>query len=116
MIKPHGSIPSVCFDTCIRSLRIEAHPGVKKFWIVGVVIVAMCVLGTFVWVGSGHARIPLILVPVVMLNRALNPEQVAAVGGAVGEDNQASARPVSERFGTTELQKMFDVLNSEAFQ
>ena len=88
----------------------------KFFWIIVGVVVVLVILGTTIWVGSGHARIPLIMVPAVALNRALHPEEVATIGGIPGGDTQASANPVSERFGRDELQKLLDLLNSEAFQ
>lgn len=79
----------------------------KKLWIViaVVVVVLIGIVGMATWVGSGHARMPLILIPVAMVNRAMNPEEVATIGEPVGEDSQAMAHPVSERFATKELQK-----------
>src|SRR6185436_9610194 len=59
---------------------------------------------------------PLILAPFVMLNRALTPEKVTSIGESLGEDSEASTDSVSERFGTRELRKIFEVLNSDAFQ
>jgi len=90
----------------------------KKLWIViaVAVVVVIGIVGMTTWVGSGHVKIPLLFVPVALVNRAMDPEFVATIGESVGEDNQGSAHPVSERFATNELQKLFDVLNSNAFQ
>ena len=90
---------------------------VKKFLIiVAVIVVVIGIVGTTTWVGSGHAKLPLILVPVVWLDQAMNPEEVASIGESLSKDSQASTHSISERFETKELQKVFEVLNSEAFQ
>jgi hypothetical protein len=89
----------------------------KRSWIIiGAVALAIVIGGATIWVGSGHARIPLILVPFVALNRALDPEEVATVGEPLGDDTQAYTHPVSEQFGKEELRKAFELLNSDSFQ
>jgi hypothetical protein len=88
----------------------------KKSWLLIVVfVVVIGVVGMTVWVGSGNTRIPLLLVPVRMIYQAI-PEKVATIGEPLREDSQASTHAVSERFGTQELHKLWEVLNSDSFQ
>lgn len=88
----------------------------KKSWLlIGILVVAIGFVGMSVWVGSGHARIPLLLVPVRMIYQAI-PEEVGTIGEPLGDDSQAEDQPVSERFSAKELQTMFDLLNSDSFQ
>jgi hypothetical protein len=87
----------------------------KPWFLLAVIVAVIAGAGMTVWVGSGDARIPLLLVPVRMLYQAI-PEQVAAVGDSLGADSQAFTQPVSERFGTQELHKLWEVLNSDSFQ
>jgi hypothetical protein len=88
----------------------------KKSWLLIVVLViAIVFVGMSIWVGSGDARIPLLLVPVRMIYQAI-PEEVATIGKPLGDDSQAEDHPVSERFGTKELRTLFDLVNSDSFQ
>jgi hypothetical protein len=87
----------------------------SRLFIFATVVAVIGVAGMKAWVGSGDARIPLLLLPVRMLYQAI-PERVATVGQPLGEDSQASTQPVSERFGPQELRKLYDVLNSDSFQ
>jgi hypothetical protein len=81
-----------------------------------IAIIVSCVVGMMTWVGSGHARIPILLAPFFALNRTMNPELVASVGEVLGENSHANAHAVSGQFGVPELRKLVDLVNSEAFQ
>jgi hypothetical protein len=88
----------------------------RKSWVLIAVLVAVAsVAGMTIWVGSGDARIPLLLVPIRMIYQAV-PERVATIGGPLGEDSQAFTHAVSERFGTQELHRLSEVLSSDSFQ
>ena len=83
----------------------------------GAGLVTVLVVGLTVWVGSGHARMPLLLVPLVALNQTFSSEVVATIGEEdFGANGQAFSYPVSDAFGSTELRQLFDKLNSDSFQ
>src|SRR5436309_11843307 len=85
-------------------------------WAVMIGIVLFIVAGFTIWIGSGDARIPLLLVPVRMVYLALSPEQVASIGSCTDQNSTASCYPVSERFKVKELHRLCDFLNSPEFQ
>ena len=85
--------------------------------ICGASLVTVLVVGLTVWVGSGHARMPLLLVRLGALNQAFNSEVVATIGEEeFGANGQGFAHPVSDAFGSRELRQLFDQLNSDSFQ
>jgi hypothetical protein len=87
----------------------------KPWLLIAVFAVIVGIVGLTVRVDSGDARIPIILVPIRMIYQAA-PEKVATVGAALGDNSQAFAQPVSERFTAQELRTIYGVLNSETFQ
>lgn len=90
----------------------------KKRWVLAATLVGASIglVGLTTWVGSGDARIPILLVPFVSIYQALNPEKVATVGDSLDQDSGGFTQAVSERFGVRELDRIHAELASEAFR